>query len=112
MLFISLFCIVPFQENFKYGEKRTVAHINIWDTVLTPLVIYFEVITTSLKLLSWSHFYEVKLIHYLFYSEYYHGSLKIHSWEILIAQVSLFEEMNYHLKCNYFFLKDLVIAVF
>lgn len=35
--------------------------------LLTSLVIYFEVITTSRKLLSWSHLYKVKLIHHLFF---------------------------------------------
>lgn len=37
---------------FKYGEEKTEARINLRDTVLMPLVIYFAVITTSLQLLS------------------------------------------------------------
>lgn len=37
---------------FKYGEEKTEVCINLRDTVLMPLVIYFEVITASLRLLS------------------------------------------------------------
>lgn len=37
---------------FKYGNEKTEAGINLRDTVLTPLVIYFAVITTSLQLFS------------------------------------------------------------
>lgn len=106
--FIVLYCAIS--GKFKCGEEKTVVCINFWDNVLTPLVIYFEVITTSLKLLSWSHFYKVKLIHRLFHSEYYRESLKNSSLQNSYCRIYLVEEMNY-LKCNYFFLKNLVIAV-
>lgn len=51
-------------------------------------------------------------MHCLFCSEYYRGSLESHSWEIVIAPVSLCAEMNDHLGCHYVFVKASVIAVF